>query len=112
MENLFGNYQIHEDAGLYLLEANVDFKNNTFYMPALTFRDKKDPEHPKFDLTWDHPDYLIKLYNTLKVWTLNPNSLHEEDKQFLEEIRETIPEEDFNLIYSMLEKAMEIGFFN
>lgn len=59
--------------------------------------------------SWDSEDYLKRILNTLTNW--KNRQLTEENLALIEELKEFIPEDDFEDVLLMFEKADKLGFF-
>lgn len=86
--------------GQYKLDALL-CKDGSYTMPSFDFHGKEP---------WDSVSYLKQLLEALRNW--NIKVIRPVDIQLLEEIRNEIPEEDFEDILLMFEKADKLGFFN
>ena len=88
--------------GLYRLGA-LRCVDGSHVMPYLEFVGENTD-------TWDNEDYLLSMLLALRAW--ESKVISKEKAEFLKEIQDTIPEEHFEDLLLMLEKADKLGFFN
>ena len=109
---LYAGYTIWADID-YKLEANIDYnKNNSFYMPSLTFLKVKSKEYSDQEVCWDNDEYLLLLHSALRKYE-DLEKFTDEEKECLKDLSDTIDNlrEDFPVILELLEKGIEIGMF-
>jgi hypothetical protein len=91
--------------GRYMLTA-LKYEEGGHCMPGLEINmgesNKKE--------VWDSEAYLERMLNTLTNW--KNRQLNERDLLLIEELKEFIPEDDFEDVQLMLAKGVELGFFN
>lgn len=105
MIDIFGVYEIRTTDEAYHICCNIDFEiSDRFYGLALTIKDEVRDEY------WDNDAYLWALRDLLGK-KVTKQILSVSDQYELYNITEHIPEDDFQLVLDLLDKAKELGMF-
>ena len=111
---IIGNIDLAYQTDLigYELSVGIDFEKNKYYMPALSFVKDYGMIHEECLYTWDNEDYLIDtLYsNVLLPWVVSKEIPCPEEFANLLRI-EGVRLEDFEGLYELFNKAIEMKFF-
>ena len=109
-----GNIDLAYETDLigYELSVGIDFEKNKYYMPSLAFIKDYGMIHQENLAFWDVEEYLYDvLYNgVLLPWVIDKSIPHPEEFANLLRI-EGVRLEDFEGLYEMFNKAIEMKFF-
>ena len=95
---------IASDCGKYKLNAGVD-SDGSYFMPSFEFTSKEGREE-----YWDNEDFIFgELYNVFDTWYTHNKA---DDIATLNIVLQSIPLEDFQTVYSILKKGLELKFWN
>ena len=109
MSKLFGAYTIYSPNGEFELSANIDFKDNGYYMPNLTFTEIPDEQCPGQKLCWDNPDYLYCEFTKFLKRFLK-KELKKKDKKNFKDIWHILNKDSCQAFLDMLKKSKELGW--
>lgn len=87
----------------YKLSAFLE-EDGSYTMTSLDFTDKSG-----IKAYWDNEDYIYgELYNMLECWFTEKKAT---DLVTLVDVLESIPVEDLEVVYDILNKGLQLGFY-
>ena len=108
--------KLEDDLVVYTsIEPFTDDTNSLYKLSALMCVDKSYiAPHLEFteskEESWDAEYYLLNMLEMFRKW--KTGNLEEKELKFKAEIEQVIPEEHFEDLLLMFEKADKLGFFN
>lgn len=109
--------KLNEDLVVYTCIEPLSMSNRRYMLTALKYEEgghcmpglEINIEESNKKEVWDSEAYLERMLNTLTNW--KNRQLNERDLILIEELKEFIPEDDFEDVQLMLAKGEELGFF-
>jgi len=92
--------------GRYKLSALLE-EGGSYCMPSFEINDKDGIQES--DEYWDNEDYLKEMYKILVLH--RKRTLNEKELEFIEELKQVIPKDDFEDLILMFDKGYKLGFF-
>lgn len=114
MIEIIGNTELafETDDIAYVMGVGIDTKKNKYYMPSFSFVKNYGENVQKYIEIWDNEDFLIEILyeKVLLPWVVDKSIPSPEEFAALLKI-DGVRLEDFEGIYELFNKAIEMKFF-